>query len=819
MRMKGSAQRFICIHGHFYQPPRENPWLESIEFQDSAAPYHDWNERINAECYAANGASRILDGREHILCITNNYARMSFNFGPTLLSWMEQKDPEAYQAILRADQESRQRFAGHGSAMAQIYNHIIMPLANLRDKYTQVRWGIRDFIYRFKRNPEGMWLAETAADMETLSILAEEGIKFTILSPYQARRIRPVGKTEWQDAGAGRIDPTRAYLQRLPAGRSIALFFYDGPISQAVAFEGILSRGELLVDRLVGAFSPPRDGPQLSHVATDGESYGHHHRFGDMALAYAFSLIESRSDVRLTNYGEFLELHPPTHEVEILKESSWSCSHGVERWRSDCGCRTANTPGWTQAWRGPLRNSLDWLRDALAPRFSRKGKQYFHNPWEARDAYISVILDRSAENTERFLTQHSLPGLALTDRVTALKLMELQRHSMYMFTSCGWFFDDLSGIEAMQVIRYAGRAVQLAEEVLECRVESRFLDKLAEAKSNIIEKGDGAAIYRREVDSSRIQLEDVTAHYAISSVFQDYPSKTEVHCYLVESLERRQYNLGKPKLVTGRLQVASTITGEEAQLAWGVLHFGDHNILCGVRRLTSKMEFEQMRQIWQAPADRADLTQIIKLLEKHFSGAVFSLRSLFRDERRRLINLILQTTIEETASIYKKIYQENAALMRLLSELAIPQPPGFRAAAEFALNVQLRENIESSDGDPNTVQNTLEEAVRSGVNLDYGTLIRDLEDKLGKLMFRLRHDSEDIEQIGTIHKWVEMARKLPIRVNPLRAQIICGGMLQTLWESYQKRGEAGESKAQNWLREFQKLAEKLDFSPTLFTKR
>jgi alpha-amylase/alpha-mannosidase (GH57 family) len=384
-------ERYICIHGHFYQPPRENPWLEAIEFQDSAYPYHDWNERITAECYATNAVSRILDGDDQIADLVNNYSKISFNFGPTLLSWLEENAADVYQAILEADRESQKNFLGHGSALAQAYNHMILPLANRRDRFTQIHWGIRDFEHRFGRKPEGMWLPETAVDLETLDILAELGICFTVLAPYQASRVRRIGARNWRDISGGRIDPTMAYEQRLPSGRKIALFFYDGPISRAVAFERLLTRGEHFAQRLVGAFSEKRTWPQLLHIATDGESYGHHHRFGDMALAYALHYIESNDLAHLTNYGEYLEKCPPTHQVEIFEKTSWSCAHGVDRWWSDCGCNSGGRPGWNQAWRTPLRNSLDWLRDNLAPVYEEKARQFLKAPWEARDAYIGVI--------------------------------------------------------------------------------------------------------------------------------------------------------------------------------------------------------------------------------------------------------------------------------------------------------------------------------------------------------------------------------------------------------------------------------------------
>ena len=295
--------RYICIHGHFYQPPRENPWLEAIELQDSAYPYHDWNERITAECYAPNAVSRILDAENRITRLVNNYAKISFNFGPTLLGWLAATAPEVYQAVLAADRQSRETFSGHGSAIAQPYNHVILPLANHRDRYTQIYWGIRDFEHHFGRAPEGMWLPETAVDLESLEILAELGMRFTILAPHQASRVRSIGSRTWDSVAGGQIDPTRAYEQRLPSGRTLAIFFYDGPVSRAVAFEGLLSRGESFADRLNSAFSEERDWPQLVHIATDGESYGHHHRFGEMALSYALNCIEANQLARLTNYG------------------------------------------------------------------------------------------------------------------------------------------------------------------------------------------------------------------------------------------------------------------------------------------------------------------------------------------------------------------------------------------------------------------------------------------------------------------------------------------------------------------------------------
>ncbi|MDD2855713.1 MAG: DUF3536 domain-containing protein, partial [Desulfuromonadaceae bacterium] len=536
---------FLCIHGHFYQPPRENPWLESIEIQDSAYPYHDWNERITAECYSPNTASRNLDRDGRIMGIVSNYARISFNFGPTLLSWMEKYSVDTYRAILAADRQSIAWRSGHGAALAQVYNHIIMPLATLRDKRSQVRWGIRDFEYRFQRFPEGMWLAETAVDIETLEVLAEEGIKFTILAPRQAARVRKTGSNRWNDVSGSRIDPSRAYICPLPSGRDITLFFYDGPISQAVAFENLLGSGEKFAARLASGFSDNRAHSQLVNIATDGETYGHHHHFGEMALGHALDHIEGNGLARLTNYGEYLELNPAVHEVNIIENSSWSCIHGIERWRNNCGCNSGGNGGWSQEWRNPLRGALDWLSTELAENFEAGTSGYLRDPWTARDEYIEVLLDRSVENVAAFLFRHSLRPLDEDDGVAVLRLLEMQRHAMLMYTSCGWFFDELSGLETVQIIQYAGRAIQLAEKSGSKGIESAFLQRLALAPSNIPEYLNGAEIYARFVKPAMIDLIKVGAHYAVSSVFEEYGEETGIFSYRVYSEDFQLYHSGQ----------------------------------------------------------------------------------------------------------------------------------------------------------------------------------------------------------------------------------------------------------------------------------
>jgi alpha-amylase/alpha-mannosidase (GH57 family) len=470
--------RHLCIHGHFYQPPRENPWLEAIEPQDSAHPYHDWNERITAECYGPNAMARILDGER----IVNNYAQISFNFGPTLLAWMEEEKPEVYHAILEADRLSRARFDGHGSALAQPYHHSILPLANPRDKRTEILWGLADFERRFGRRAEGIWLPEAAVDLESLDILAAEGVLFTILEPGQALRVRPQGSEGWSHE----VDTTVPYEIALPSGRTLAVFFYDGATSRAVAFEGLLSSGERFARRLISRF-PDDNAEHLVHIATDGETYGHHHAYGEMALSYALHQIEANGWAKLTNYGAYLAGHPPRHEAEIREHTSWSCAHGVERWRSDCGCHTGGGEGWNQAWRAPLRQALDWLRDEVAPLYEAEAGRIFDDPWAARDAYIHERRSGAREH----------PSGA-----RALELLEMQRHALLMYTSCGWFFSDLAGIETVQILQYAGRVVQLAERLFGVAIEEGFLSRLERAWSNSSAAGTGRDLYEKHVRSA-----------------------------------------------------------------------------------------------------------------------------------------------------------------------------------------------------------------------------------------------------------------------------------------------------------------------------
>jgi len=719
-----SGPRYVCVHGHFYQPPRESPWLDAIETQPSAAPFHDWNERVSAECYRPNAFARILDEQGRIERIVNNYERMSWNFGPTLLSWMEHADPQLYRALQEADR-ARVLATGRGPGMAQVYGHAILPLCNDRDRATQVRWGARDFRHRFGRAPRGMWLAETACDIPSLEALAAEGIEFTVLAPHQAQRWRgPSGR--WHEV-RGRIDPRRPYLARLPSGRSIHLFFYDGPVSQAVAFERLLEDGVRFRDRLVSAFGEGSDA-QLAHIATDGETYGHHHRFGEMALAYALDLLAKDPRFVLTTYEELLARHPVTHEVVIAENTAWSCAHGIERWRSDCGCSTGGGPGWNQAWREPLRDALDALRDEVNTAWEPAASALFHDPWGARDRYVELILDPRRETRERFLRQE----LRRADDAGepdahrgALELLEMQRHLLLMYTSCGWFFSDLSGIETIQVLRYAARALELASQRFGDRFEAPFLARLGRAKSNVAGRGDGASLWQSEVIPARVDLERAAVHVASRTVIEGPTDRDpSMPAFQARLLDRGEEHAGRARLGTGTCEVRRRSTDEAARFEYAVVHLGDHNLSGGVRPASGGGPSTSFRADLAEAFRRFELPEVLRGLDRHFPGRTFSLRALTHDAQARILRELLAETRQDIDRAYASLYAEHAPLMRYLSGLGHTPPAAMEHAASHVLSARIAAALDREGGmDLAVIEATLAEARASGVKVDPAVLV------------------------------------------------------------------------------------------------
>jgi len=807
------STRSICIHGHFYQPPRENPWLEAVETQDSAAPYHDWNERITAECYSPNASSRILDARDHISKIVNNYSTISFNFGPTLLSWMEERAPDTYSAIVQADRLSRERF-GHGSALAQAYNHMIMPLASPRDRRTQVRWGARDFEHRFGHRPEGMWLPETAVDVDSLEALAEEGIRFTILEPAQALRWRQLGDDDWT-GHAGAIDATMPYRCNLPSGKSIDVFFYDGPISRAVAFEQLLARGENLAHRLLGAFNDLREHPQLVNIATDGETYGHHHRYGDMALAYAVDYIAERKLASITNYARCLAEKPPTHEVEIRERTAWSCGHGVGRWERDCGCNSGAPAGWNQQWRQPLREALDWLRDECAAIFETSGARLLRDPWAARDAYIGVVLDRSDDNVDDFLAEWTTGNPACPDRqdcLSSLELLEMQRNAMLMYTSCGWFFNDISGIETVQVMQYAGRVIQLAEKISGRTLELDFLERVGAARSNRPEHGDGRQIYERQVKPTRIDLRRVAAHYAVLSLFDSFAHEDKVYCYRVRQDDFESFRAGRSKMAAGAITITSLITREEASFEFAVLHLGETELTGGVRPATTPDHYEAMKRDLAEDLRVNGVSSVIRVLDEYFAEPLLSIRALFRDEQRRILNVLCNATLAEAEGAFRQLHERYDPLMRFHATLGVPLPKVLRTAAEFDVNMQLRRLAEEEEMAFGELEQRLREARDEGVVLDETTLLS-LTRAVERAANAFCRASEDLEKLERWEAVVSIVRAADVRIDLRKPQNDYYHLKKSIRPVIAASAGSGSSTAGRWLHHFDALGEKLSISP------
>ncbi len=688
--------RYICIHGHFYQPPRENPWLETVELQESAAPWHDWNARISAECYSRNAASRILNEQGYIRRICNNYSRISFNIGPTLLTWLEENDPLCYSAILEADRKGTKRYSGHGPAMAQVYNHIIMPLASRRDKDTQVKWGIADFKKRFGRMPEGMWLAECAVDTESLEVLAENGIAFTVLSPYQAQAVKVIGWGGWQDVTGGKIDTRCAYLCKLPSGRSINIFFYDGVLSQRVAFEGLLDDGGTFA-RELATVNAAHGKPVLCNIATDGESYGHHHKHGDMALAYCLECLEHTAGAQLTVYGEYLQFYPPESEVKIIEESSWSCSHGVKRWCDDCSCGDG-TPGYHHKWRKPLREAMNNLRDKLSTIYESCGM--FHDVWDARNGYINVILDRSDENVDAFLKEHCTQELSPEERVRALMFLEMQRDSLLMFTSCGWFFDEISRIEPVQIMRYAARAIELAKLLTGEDLEPEFMRMLAEAPSNVPELQDGGKIYELRAKQGRADRKQMAAYYGITSLFDDFSREFCEGCWdMAGSALNVTDDDGSSSFSAGKVHVRSNITGLEGQYLFAVnVNKGEQGggalISCGICQANSDEELTPDEVFELQEMYESDNRE--KLLFEKFGYDQFTLNNIPSNSRYRIINELLQQDIDSLEGFVKGRVRNYEQLLEHLTLLGAKPPAILTVAAEFTLTSEIVKKLEVS---------------------------------------------------------------------------------------------------------------------------
>ncbi|HEU5147542.1 MAG TPA: DUF3536 domain-containing protein [Chryseosolibacter sp.] len=789
-------EKYICIHGHFYQPPRENAWLEVIEVQDSAHPYHDWNERISAECYGPNTASRILNEKGAITDIVNNYSKISFNFGATLLSWMELNDRESYDAILEADRISLATI-GHGSALAQIYNHMIMPLALSRDKETQVIWGIRDFVHRFNRIPEGMWLSETAVDMETLELLAKHEIKFTILAPRQAKAFRKIGDTQWHNAD--QIDTRRPYVCNLPSGKSIVLFFYDGDISQGVAFSGLLNDGHKLATRLINSLDKSSTEPQLCHIATDGETYGHHHKHGDMALAFCLNYIEKNSRIKLTNYAHFLSMHPPVYEAQIHEDSSWSCVHGVERWRNDCGCNTGGKPAWNQRWRKPLREALDWLRDELAVIFEQEASRIFRDPWEARNDYVNVILRRNDETIRKFMRDHCTQAV---EPPQVLRLMEIQRNAMLMYTSCGWFFDEVSGIETTQIMQYACRAMQLSSQISATNLELEFRRRLEGVPSNVPTLGNAAQVYTKFVWPSKINLQRVGMHYAVASIFEEDMESFPIFNYTTANEIFVRKEAGEQKLVLGVTKVRSNVTRSEQKFAFAVIYMGKHNIIGNISLDMEAEKFASMQARMIAAFEEARLGDVIGLMQTYFGPEKYTIWELFQDEKRKVFNFITYQSMLDLEESLRRIYNRDYPLVMALANNGIPIPNAYRTSFEYILNADLIKCFQPEKINIRMVERVMSELAKWDLRIeDPGKIERLAGESIFKELKRLANERDSLKRIERLNRLFPLLIKFNLRPNLYRSQ--------NLYFEISKDNYDNDTRSPEWLKQFTLLGENM----------
>ncbi len=773
----------LCIHSHFYQPPRENPWIEEIEPQESAAPFHDWNERIHSECYLPNSRARVLGPDGKIADIVNNFEKMSFNFGPTLMSWLEAKHFDTYLRIIEADHESRKRHHGHGNAIAQVYNHMIMPLANRRDKVTQVRWGVAEFRHRFSREPEAIWLPETACNEATLEVLVEEKIKFIILEPHQAQAFRPFGG-EWLDATPGRIDPRRPYRCFLKSNpeKFIDIFFYDGPISKAAGFENLLFDAKIFMSRIDGAVVDYGNKPQLIHIATDGETYGHHKAFGDRAAAYLTHVEAPARGYRIVNYGEFLEEYPPEfearlHEGENNEGTAWSCAHGVRRWKDHCGCRGGGPAEWNQNWRKPLRDSLDWLRDELAKVYEDRISAYLKNPWDARDDYIKVVLDRREPSIQSFFDCHRKHDLTSAEMTLCLKLLEMQRHAMLMYTSCGWFFTELSGIETVQILQYAARAIQLVREVTGASYEEEFLQRLEKAKSNVETYRDGRGVYEKLVKSSVATLEHIVSYYAMGSIFEDYYPQREsldIYCFNLQVMYQRKESFGGLTLNFGRVKIISKITLEEKDIIFLALQTGLYDFRCSVKPFESGDDFEALEQATFEDLYNSHIVEVFKKIDMRFGERYFTLKELVLEDRMNIISRLTRRQIDSISKFYERVYEESRRINEIYGSIHLPIPAEFRYAAQHVLSRRLLEELHKLAASgfqkkATVAYRMMDTAKAFNVEIQKGPVAQFLSQELSSRVARFVQNQEDkmIAECIYLHK---LSKKLGVELELLQPQ-------------------------------------------------
>lgn len=719
-------KKAACIHGHFYQPPRENPWLEYVEIQTSAYPYHDWNERITHECYLPNSASRVVNKENKIIDIVNNYTKISFNFGPTLLQWMKKFHPECYENIIKSDEKSVRE--NNPTAIAQCYNHMIMPLANLNDKITQVKWGIRDFEYRFKRRPIGMWLPETAVDIETLEVLAKERIKFTILAEHQVKEIKKLTDVNFEKPGPN-LPLNSPYLCKLPSGKSILIFIFNGDLSFGIAFSGLLTNGQELAKGMMSKFSKTNN-PELVSIATDGETFGHHKKFGDMALAACFKYLKE-NNIEFKSYSECFEEANPIYEMRLNENTSWSCAHGIGRWKEDCSCNCGAFPGGNQRWRKFLREAMDFIRDELNKKYEKIIKEFDVDPWALRNEYICLILERTKKNAELFFQNHFKKPLTDQEKIKILTALEMERHLMLMYTSCGWFFDDISGIETVQVIQYAKRALQLSNDK---DLERKFIDFLEKAESNDKNIKNGKIVYEKYVIPSMLTLDNIISHYAIELLFEELEKKSQFLCYEFVTDEIKKETNGSNFLLKGKIKTTSLITYETKELQFVSLFLHPFSVFSYVESLENEskyLSFLKTVEILFHSNKFSELNQLMQDSKKNKN--IYSFWDMFTDEKNKILQILLKNLFKSYRDLMRKELEGKMKMICEIKSQNILIPELINRSLDLYFYFEIYELIQSDIFDISKSEELITRAKQWNINFQTDHLKLEAEKKLKEL--------------------------------------------------------------------------------------
>ncbi|MDR3331266.1 MAG: DUF3536 domain-containing protein [Synergistaceae bacterium] len=718
----------ICVHAHFYQPPREDPWLDAVTKDPTAAPYHDWNSCVHEQCYKPNMSARLLDSAGRIVYITNNYRHISFNVGPTLHSWISSHNPALARSIVDADKFAAESF-GAGGAMAQAYNHMILPLSEERDIRTQVIWGSKDFEFRFGRRPRGMWLPETAVDTASLEALAADGIDFTILAPHQCEAVKQPGGTWRATPGGDGLDVTHPYVATLPSGARITIVFYFGSIAHDIAFGGLLYNGDHFANALLSKLPSDKE-PRLLVIATDGETYGHHHRYGEMALARAAQVLSNSPDAVITNIPSFIDKYPSTWECKVADNTSWSCAHGIERWRSNCGCHTGGEDGWNQAWRAPLRTALDRVRDRIDDVYEREMSRYCDSPWTLRDEAVALYLMSFADSSTRsdverrkadFL-RDSCGRLAHGDLLRVLSLIEAQRMRMFMYTSCGWFFNDVAGIETRQIMAYALRATEYIKDVSGVSIGEDFMNDLKDVRGNTSEMSTGYDVMVQTVIPRKRTIRDIAASVALLSRERSY------YTFRVKS-DSRCFPSGDLDLFVSRTEVSDVRTLETWSGASAVLSTGGLDDVC---RLSEKSVPGQ-KEIWQSFYE-GDIISVSKFLEENFEFGPWHFRDLSQNDKEGIAIERTKSAEQEHLELAEGLLEDNQRLLVQMRMMGVNASKFLFAAVDFVYRERLIKTMDGSDDilslllPGSKLELLLDDAQGVGITPDLSVLAPRLED-------------------------------------------------------------------------------------------